>query len=104
MLSLVDEPYAIALPVHAAIAALNEQGVVLCDEHALAELRQQAKAGEAVATRCDWTVRCPEGDLGWWGGGSARRILARRRSHHPDDGPYELIRRTWRATDEVVDR
>ncbi len=29
-----------------AIAALNEQGVVLCDEHALAELRQQAKASD----------------------------------------------------------
>lgn len=37
------------------LAALNEQGVVLCDEHALAELRQRAKAGEAwQAERADW--------------------------------------------------
>lgn len=35
----------------ALLEALNEQGVVLCDEHALAELRQQAKAGEAVSER-----------------------------------------------------
>ena len=68
----------------------------------LAELRQRATDAAAVATRHDWIVRCPEGDLGWWDERSARRILARRRSHHPDDGPCELIRRTWAARDEVI--